>query len=101
VRAIAQHVQQVRAAGKGDVNQVNSAAQMERTEIRPTGEDGVLNDYAPIALHTPALKVSFEDTRLDQQTGIKVRLLEVRDYDMTVNQFHHFVARAPLQVEPV
>ncbi|MEE9616339.1 MAG: hypothetical protein V3T90_04945 [Anaerolineae bacterium] len=101
LRVIGQHVQQVGAPRERDVNQIDPAAQARPTEVRVTGEDGVVNHDAPVALNTPAVKVPLEDTVLDQQTGVKVSLLEMGHCDATADQLHHLVERAPFQIEPV
>jgi len=100
-RVIGQHVQQVGAPRERDVNQIDHAAQAHLAEVCVTGEDGVVNHKAPIALNTPAVKVPLEDTVLDQQTGVKVSLLEMGHCDATADQLHHLVERAPFQIKPV
>jgi hypothetical protein len=52
-------------------------------------------------LDSSPLKVPSEDTGFDQQTGIKIGLLEMGRGDRAIYQLDHFVARASLQIEPV
>lgn len=101
MRSIRQDAQQVGAAGEGDVDQVSPAAHVERAEIRPTGEDGVVKHHAPVALYTPAIEISLEDTVLDEQARVKVRVFKVGHRNVTTDQLNNLVERAPLQVEPV
>lgn len=100
-RSVGQSAKQIGAAGERDIDQVSPASQTDGTEVRPTGEDGIVKHHASVALHTPPIKIPVEDAVLDEQAGIEVGIPEVGNCNATAGQLHDLVESAPFEINPV